>query len=177
MNQPRWLFKKDLFQLTLKVNLIKRLLEQLVKQEPLKLFYLKMTWKVMTRKNRMYWNNSLRPWIKYNLTHNQWTRSQCSKVKRNQCSKAKKSSQRKQKAEISRKHGRNVRKNLVNYKKWPEIIVSLAKRIQKHKMKKKNRLNLSPKPIQILTTSTQKFTPQNSTAMNWLIYQNRNHRT
>ena len=80
MNLPRWQYKRDLFQLTLKVNLIKRLLEQLVKQEPLRLCCLKMIWRVISKKIRMGKNNSLKPWTKFNLTHNQWTKFQCSKA-------------------------------------------------------------------------------------------------
>ena len=176
MNLPRWLYKRDLFQLTSKVNLIKRLLEQLVKQEPLKSFYLRMIWRVMANKNRMDRISCLKPWTKCNWTHNQWTKFRCNKARKNQCSKAKKNSLRKQKVEILQKHGRNVKKNLENCKKWLEIIVNQEKRTQKYKMKKRSRQNLSLKPIQILTISTQKFMQRNSMARNWSMNNIKNKR-
>ena len=142
MNLPRWLYKKDLFQLTLKVNLIKRLLEQLVKQELLRSFYLRMIWRVMARKNRNDKINSLNPWAKCNLTHNQWTKFQCNKAKKNLCSKVRKNFLRKQKVETLQRHGRNVKRSLENYKNWLEIIVNQERRTQKHKMKKRNLQNL-----------------------------------
>ena len=130
----------------------------------------------MAKKNKMDKVNSLKPWTKYNLTHNQWTKFQCNKVNKNQCGKAKKNFRRKQKVEILQRHGTSVKRSLGNYRNWPEMIVNHEKRTQKHKMKRRNHQNLSPKQIQILTTSMQKFMLLNSTGMSWSMYQTRSLR-